>query len=301
MKALASYIMRGPLQAAMFVSATAILSLILSPVIFFSGAGLALVTLRRGVGAGLIVLLSSMAISGLFAYFVSNVPDLLFVVLGLAVILVLVWGLAVALRYTRSLSSTLLAAIAVGFACVLILYAITDPATFWENFNTQLFAPVLDKADEQSKASLVKAISETSPYMTYFYVDSGIIVCVLCLFIGRWWQALLYNPGGFQQEFHNLKFPQTFAVVTAVLGVVSFLASHVSLLAYDLFHVALVVYFLQGLAVAHAIARMKKWNTGWLVGVYILSILFSNLVAFAGYVDTWADFRGKIRRGLIKG
>lgn len=300
MKALASYIMRGPLQAAMFVSATAILSLILPFVNYLSGAAVALVTLRRGVGAGLVVLASSMVIFGVFAFFVSKVPDLPIAVVGFAVLLVLVWGLSVVLRYTRSLPNTLLSTVALGFVFVLILYAVTDPVPLWQNAITEFFAPVLDKADEQSKTALITQIAETSRYMTGFVAAAFVLNCAVCLFLGRWWQALLYNPGGFQQEFHNLKFTQVFAAVTAVIGVASYVTDRNSALAADLFSVALVVYFLQGLAVAHAIVHMKKWNIGWLVALYVLSIPLLKLIAVAGFIDTWANFRGKMRATLSK-
>lgn len=292
--------MRGPLPAAMFVSATAILSLILPFVNYLSGAALALVTLRRGVSAGLIVLVSSVVICGLFAFFVSKVPDLPVAVFGIAILLILVWTLAVVLRYTRSLPDTILAAIALGLVYVLVTYAVTDPALFWQNFITEFFAPVINNADEQTKAALTKQIADTSRYMTGLVAAVFVLNCAICLFMGRWWQAMLYNPGGFQQEFHSLKFAQAFAAITAVLGIASYVTDHTSALASDLFSVALVAYFLQGLAVAHAVVHMKKWNIGWLVALYVLSLPLLKLIAVAGFIDTWADFRGKARASLNK-
>jgi len=35
------------------------------------------------------------------------------------------------------------------------------------------------------------------------------------VFIGRWWQALLYNPGGFRQEFHLLRLAPTVSLPCA--------------------------------------------------------------------------------------
>jgi hypothetical protein len=300
MKALASYIMRGPLQAVMFVSVTAILSLIVPLVNYLSGAAMALVTLRRGTNAGLLVLVSAIAICGLFALFVSKVPDLPIAVIGVAVLLILVWGLAVVLRHTRSLSNTLLIAVALGIAFVLIVYAATDPVSLWQNAITDFFSPVLDKADEQSKAVLLKQIAESSRYMTGLFAAAIVLNCAVCLFMGRWWQALLYNPGGFQQEFHSLKFAQTFAIATAIIGFVSYVMDQTSALAADLFSVTLVVYYLQGLAVAHSIVRMKKMNIGWLVALYVLSLPLLKIIAVVGFIDTWANFRGKIRATVDK-
>ena len=300
MKALASFIMRGPLQAAMFVSITAILSLILPFVNYFSGAALALVTLRRGLNAGLLVLAGSIAVFGIFAFFISTIPDLPIAGLGFAVLLILVWGLAVILRYTRSLPNTLLVAGALGGVFVVIVYTLTDPVLLWQKEISEIFAAVLDSADEQYRAALTKQIEEISHYMTGFFAAAIVLNCAVCLFIGRWWQALLYNPGGFQQEFHSLKFSRAFAIVAVVIGIASYATDNTSTIAGDLFSVVLILFFLQGLAVVHAIVNMKKLNIGWLVALYILSIALLKLIAVVGFIDTWTNFREKVRTKLNK-
>jgi len=40
-------------------------------------------------------------------------------------------------------------------------------------------------------------------------------ICLLML--ARWWQAVLYNPGGFQQEFHQFKLQPAIAMMLMVL------------------------------------------------------------------------------------
>jgi hypothetical protein len=300
MKALASYIMRGPLQAAMFVSATAILSLILPLVNYLSGAALALVTLRRGINAGLLILASSILVFGLFVFFVLKAPGLIDV-FGFVILSILVWVLAGLLRHSRSLPNTLLVAAGFGFAFVLIIYAVTDPASLWQKGLTQFFTPMLEKADEQTKTTLTAFIAETSRYMTGFLGAAIVLNCAICLFLGRWWQALLYNPGGFQQEFHALKFTQAFAIATAVMGISSYIPlAKIGTIAADLFSVALTVYFLQTLAVAHAVVHKQKLNRGWLIPLYVLSPLLWKIIAIVGYIDTWANFRDKHRGTITK-
>src|SRR5690625_6353500 len=46
---------------------------------------------------------------------------------------------------------------------------------------------------------------------------------VLGLMLGRWWQALLYNPGGFKQEFNGLRLNTPQALVCVLAGLYSFL------------------------------------------------------------------------------
>jgi len=301
MKALASYIMRGPFQATMFVSATAILSLILPFINYFSGAALALVTLRQGLNAGLIILAGSSAIFGVFTYFFTSLAHVPLAIFGFVVLLGMVWILGAVLRHTRSLPTTLVVASGFGGLFVLILYAATDPALLWQQVTSEFFAPVLEQADEQSREVLTQQIAEASQYITGIFAAAIVLNCAVCLFLGRWWPALLYNPGGFQQEFHNLRFNNTFTIFTGVVGVISFVpAGAISTVAGELFSVLLMLFYLQALAVAHAIVHMKKLNIGWLVALYALSIVLLKLIAVIGFVDTWANFREKVRAGMGK-
>jgi len=302
MKALASYIMRGPFQATMVVSATAILSLILPFMNYFSGAALVLVTLRQGLNAGLIILVSSSAIFGVFTYFFTSLAQVPLAVFGFVVLLGMVWGLGAVLRYSRSLPNTLVVAGGFGILFVLIIYAVTDPVLMWQQATLEFFAPVLEQADEQSRTVLNQQIAEASQYITGIFAAAIVLNCAVCLFLGRWWQALMYNPGGFQQEFHNLRFGNAFAIFTGIVGIVSFVpAGHISALANELFSVVLILYYLQALAVAHAIVKMKKMSTAWLVALYALSIVLLKLIAVIGFVDTWTNFREKVRASISRG
>jgi hypothetical protein len=301
MKAIASYIMRGPFQATTVVSVTAILSLIVPFLNYFSGAALALVTLRQGLNAGLIILVGSSAIFSAFTYFFTSLGQVPMAVFGFVALLGMVWVLAAILRYTLSLAKTLQVAGGIGFIFVLIIYAATDPAAMWQQATTQFFAPVLEQADEQSRTVLEEQIAEASQYITGLFAAGVILNCAVCLFLGRWWQALLYNPGGFQQEFHGLRLNHTFAIFTAVVGAISFLpAGIVGAIAGEIFSVALILFFLQALAVAHAIVHMKKMSVGWLVGLYMLSPILLKLIGLVGFIDTWLNFRDKVRGSISK-
>ena len=301
MKALASYIMRGPFQATMVVSATAILSLILPFINYLSGAALALVTLRQGLNAGLVILVSSSAIFGIFTYFFTSLAHVPMAVFGFIGVLGMVWVLGAVLRYTLSLPKTLMVAGGFGAVFVLVIYAVTDPVLMWQQATSTFFAPVLEQADEQSRTVLSQQIALASKSLTGIFAGFIVLNCVACLFLGRWWQALLYNPGGFQQEFHNLRLGNTFAIVTGVIGVISFLPiGYVSAIAGELLSVLLMLYLLQALAVAHAVVHVKKLHISWLVGIYILSPFLLRLIAIVGFIDTWANFRDKVRASIGK-
>jgi hypothetical protein len=268
---------------------------------YFSGAALALVTLRQGLNAGLIILLGSSAIFGVFTYFFTSLAHVPLAMFGYIVLLGMVWVLGLVLRYTRSLPKTLIAAGGFGFLFVVIVYAATDPVMMWQRATLEFFAPVLEQADEQSKALLTQQIAEASRFITGIFAAAIVLNCAVCLFLGRWWQALLYNPGGFRQEFYNLRFSNAFAVFTGVIGIISFVpAGYISAIASELFSVVLMLFYLQALAVAHAVVQMKKMNIGWLVALYALSIVLLKVIAVVGFIDTWANFRDKVRASVDK-
>jgi hypothetical protein len=275
--------------------------LILPFINYFSGAALALVTLRQGLNAGLIILVSSSAIFGVFTYFFTSLAQVPMAVFGFVVLLGMVWVLGAVLRHTRSLPKTLMVAGGFGILFVLVIYAVTDPVLMWQQATSEFFAPVLEQADEQSRTVLSEQIAEASQYITGIFAAAIVLNCAVCLFLGRWWQALLYNPGGFQQEFYSLRLGNAFAIFTGVIGLISFMpVGYISAIAGELFSVVLILYYLQAVAVAHSVVHMKKMNIGWLVALYALSIVLLKLIAVVGFVDTWANFREKVRARLGK-
>jgi uncharacterized protein YybS (DUF2232 family) len=115
--------------------------------------------------------------------------------------------------------------------------------------------------------------------------------------LGRWWQAVLYNPGGFGDEFRRIRLGKALSLIALVLVGVSSMVEG-QLLYQDLMVVALVPFTVQGLAVIHAVIKRRKVHVGWLAGVYILLLIATGqmvlLLSFAGAVDNWIDFRGLV-------
>jgi len=116
-------------------------------------------------------------------------------------------------------------------------------------------------------------------------------IVLLCLLLGRWWQAVLYNPGGFREEFHSLRLTRWFAglVLALVVGSMVTPPGIVS----DLASVMGAVFLLQTLAVMHAIAAMRGWHVGWLIGAYLILPLMLRPAALLGLADSFVDFRAR--------
>ena len=119
------------------------------------------------------------------------------------------------------------------------------------------------------------------------------------LLLARWWQALLYNPGGFREEFHALRMGRRSSLVALVLfGAGLFGGGMLEALATNLALVAVMLFLFQGLATAHGLAGKLKLATGWLVALYAVLILAPPqmvvVLSALGFADAWVDFRGRV-------
>ena len=306
MRALANYIMRGPMQALLVTAAFALISLIpiLGVLSVLSGAAVALVTLRHGARQGIQVLLGAALISSIFMYFAMGT-----MALGLIFVLFLwlpLWGLALLLRRTVSWSITLDVAVALGVLAVVVVYIATgDPVQWWQ----KMLRVVFDAMAAQNAGIEIDLLREQLPkvaeWMTGMLAGAFVLGLIASMMLARWWQSLLYNPGGFRQEFYGLR--QSRVATMAVLAIVllSMLKfGVVSKLAGDLMVIAVVVYSVTGLALVHALVAATGKHRGWLVALYV-ALTFVPPHAMAalaglGFADSWMDFRSRLKNRTPK-
>src|SRR5690606_38156110 len=104
------------------------------------------------------------------------------------------------------------------------------------------------------------------------------------------------NPGGFRQEFHQLRLPPLASIGLLVVVVMAPQWPSLALLS----PVASVPLLLAGLALVHGVVGAKNLGRGWLIGMYVLSVLFVRfaypLIMFLAFVDSLFDFRSRLRR-----
>ncbi len=303
MKVLVAYVMRGHLQAMLVASGLLLLALVLMPLSwplsFFSGAVVGLITLVKGSREGLLILLGG----GLFVFLLGLLaPGNPVAVTGFAMLVWLpVWLLAMVLRQSMSLSLALLLGGLLGMAVVSGFFLLTgDPAAWWYQHFTTDVLPMLEKAGMvfDDRARLEADLEQASRLMTGSLTAILLLSAVLGLFIARRWQAGLYNPGGFQEAFHQLRFGVSAALVALALLAASFLSSGVwSELLVNMLAPVIVVFLFQGLAIGHALVKAWSLKQVWLVALYVLllsGLPFSPLLlALLGIVDNWLDLRSK--------
>lgn len=275
----------------------AALSLLIPPASILSTSVVALVTLRKGTVPGALILGLATAISGGIALLALGGVNL---AIGFLILMWLpVWLLAVLLRSSRSLALAIVGAMVLGFVMLGGQFMQSaDPVAEW----TALLGPFVESlADAQlvegsQQATLVALMASWMPGI----VAAGFFLqLTVSLLLARWWQALLYNPGGFRTEFHQLRLPRmlSIALLLAVLPMLMQSGTEVTVAEYALI-LLVVAWFIQGLALAHGIVGKLGSSSGWLIGIYLL-LLFALphtviVLAMVGIADAWFDFRARL-------
>jgi hypothetical protein len=122
---------------------------------------------------------------------------------------------------------------------------------------------------------------------------------LLSLLLGRWWQAQLYNPGGFGQEFRELRMGQALAVATVAVFVGAPLARLP--LIVNLALGLSIVLGMFGLAVLHSAVQRSRAGRGWLIALYVgmafLMYPVLTVLALLGATDQWLDLRRRFGGG----
>jgi len=292
MKALASYVMRGRRQAGLLAVAFAVLAMILPPLSNVSGAIVALVTLRRGWQEGLLVSGIAVVVVAGLAYIVLGNPLLALVYFG--AVWLPAWGLAWVLRATVSLRAALSVATAVALVGVVWVYSVLDdPTAWWKATLVSVFDQAIEQAKTAEITGLQDMLENAAPFMTGVVFTAFLLSLGLSLFLARWWQSVLYNPGGFAVEFRALRLPKGVTLAGAGLFVVALFSG--GGLAADMAVVLLGFFGVIGLALVHDWVFQSKLNVAWLIVLYlILGFAAPHLMAvlaLAAIVDAWIDIR----------
>lgn len=293
---MAAYLIRGRLQAALVAAVAAIVALLFAPFGLLSAAVIALITLRKGAGEGALLTGITAFGTGGLAWLVVGTP--MPVVGFLALFWLPTLGLALVLRSSVSLALTLEAGLGLAVAAVVLLYAwLGEPAALWREVLDLTLRPLLLEADlGLESARLSELLAEVSQLMTAALAITVFYTLITGLFVGRWWQALLFNPGGFRAEFEALRLSRVLLMI-GVAAAVGALALPPGV-AHDLALLVVSLFCLQGLAMLHSLVTMKRLGRGWLVAVYaalaILPVQLAFAIAVIGLADGFLDVRKRL-------
>ena len=281
MRALAEFIMRGRAQAC----AVAFLGN-LFPLI--SPATVGLVSLRKGSQEGVLVLLWA-ALPLIASYFFDQGTSLLTFISGLSLLMTLIT--ANVLRVTGSwqwtILTSMLTAMMVMFAIALLLS--TDVDLLVDRLST-MFAEIA-----QQQSAQVEPFIASRPLVLGLGALMLAVSTILCLFVSRWWPAMLYNPGGFGEEFRQLRLD----VRAAGLSIMAFVVALYLPTEYRFWAELMVLpLLLSGLSLMHYGVNVAALGKAWLVFMYVGLVVsgpvIGGLLVGLGLADSLLNLRLKL-------
>lgn len=282
MHELVKYVMRGPKQAILLAS----ISVMLPMMFWFGAATIALITLRQGLSQGLVVFIWTI-IPALGWWFGLQDP-------GALIVLVSAFAMAAVLRYTVSWQSTLVTGGVISLlAGLLAPYIMPEMIDLLMEMGEVMIQELAKTAPEEYDTVLDSAFRTL---MIASFAASFYGMAVGSVFLARSWQARLFNPGGWQEEFHQMRLNPRF-----VLGifVAVFFASIINIEPVLVLMIATVPLIVCGLALVHGVIGKRKLGGQWIFGLYAsVFILFPTvliLLVVLALLDSLVNFRSRIQ------
>ena len=281
MRGLAEFIMRGRWQA-LGIAVLGSGSLLFG---WISAAAIALVTLREGTASGGWLVLWALLPAVVLTAMTGDT--------GSVMLLLGAYGLAVVLRETVNLSLAVMASVPLallsGLALTLLNGAFLEELV--ATFNQALAQLEQDLSQEGSQQLAFNALSV--PQVAALLATGNAVIALMSLMLGRYWQAALYNPGGFGDEFRALSLPR---------GAVLIMAGAATALWWMgpewrvWSAVAVLPLTVVGFALAHAYAAQTGKGVTWLTLIYVVWIVLDPakwVWVVCVVVDAFVNFRAK--------
>ena len=278
MRTLAEFIMRGRAQACL-VALLGVLVPLIGP------AAVGLVTLRKGSVEGALVALWA-SLPFVVSYFAGQSSPFVAVMSILALANTLI--VANVLRGTASWSLALVSDVCVAVGLVVVAGVVfrTDLGVMMSDL-TELFVSVSEQLEKDYVMPDTSSVLAWVAWMTAFSALLGVVVA-------RWWQALLFNPGGFQQEFQGIRLESKVGLGCLLLVILGFTLLSEFQFWLQLASIPLIVC---GLSLLHYTAKVKKAGGYWLVLMYLglfLGPVMSGLLVALGAIDSVLNLRARL-------
>jgi len=280
-RGLAEFIMRGRWQA-LGIAVLGSGSLLFG---WISAAAIALVTLRRGTASGGWLVLWALLPAVVLTAMTGDT--------GSVMLLLGAYGLAVVLRETVNLSLAVMASVPLallsGLALTLLNGAFLEELV--ATFNQALAQLEQDLSQEGSQQLAFNALSV--PQVAALLATGNAVIALMSLMLGRYWQAALYNPGGFGDEFRALSLPREAVLIMAATATALWWMGPEWRVWSAVTVLPLTVV---GFALAHAYAAQTGKGVTWLTLIYVVWIVLDPAKwVWVGcvVVDAFVNFRAK--------
>ena len=282
MRALAEFVMRGRTQAI----GVAIVAILMPFFVWVSAAVIGLVALRRS-GQDTVIVLGWSVLAAVAVMLWQGDPGPVVALIGTAIA-------AAVLRWTRSWPFALVAIVVSGLVSAAALNAFDSG---FVNELVDMLNQFLGRLSAEMPADQAALLGKMSATQVCGLLGlRSACLMLIALLLARWWQAMLYNPGGFRDEFHRLRLP-----VSVVIGLIVAGAAITQIgRDYQVWAALFALPFLAaGFALVHGIVGLRRWGRGPLVALYLAWLVAWELVTIAllllALLDCWWDFRGRLR------
>ena len=284
--------MQGPFHALAVAGLLGIVSQFVLPLALLSNSIIALYVLSRRNAEWLVVAIGTLVLVIGSSFFVEARPGISFPLT--LILMVPVVLCAKILEFAESQSLSILVAVVCAVVLALTIQLVSGDAVQW-------WADWLKVAVTGVKNATYEGFveSETLNLMNGLVAMMLAFAAVLTVFIGRWLQAILYNPGGFGKEFTRIRF--SFPVL-AGMGVILLVTAVINEnLFKDFILIFTVPFFFQGMSVLHYTVNAMGRSQAYLWPPYLLLIFFPQYVivgmASVGLVDVFLNFRNPVKKG----
>jgi len=279
LKALAEFILRGRVQAL-------IVALVGSFFPLVSSATVGLVALCKGSKEGFLLFLWA----SLPLVVMQQVGSENMVLTAVSVASLGIMVIAASLHSVyASWQWTLIATVVVAIICA-ALFGFLMAADVTELL---VIAKQIFEAMQSADTPVASAISE--PLVLGLVAVILAVGCVMSLLLARWWQSAVYNPGGFQKEFHGFTISSKIAVILLALFLIGRLIPEGYQLWADL---ALLPFLLAGIAMIHSTIKLYGLGGQWVAILYVGLIFMGKPVTLVlvglGLADSLIDLRSRL-------
>ena len=122
------------------------------------------------------------------------------------------------------------------------------------------------------------------------------LAMIALLSLARWCQSSLYNPSGFRNEFHSLRFPAQISLVVVLMVFVCLIFKDRLGVWIPLLGAPLLI---AGLGFVHWIFAKTETSVYWVVGFYAMLLVFFQIfypmLTSLAILDSFLNLRGRYK------
>lgn len=280
---------------------------------WIAGILMAFITLRLGVMPGVRALIAGLLPIFILNFIVSPYFYEATVNFGVGIVNLLLhlpalFIMAVVLYSRTSLQASLVSG-AVYYGLLVIFLQLTHllptPELLMDTIGTHLEqAMVASSTDENANPEMIQESKEMVhdfiTFMSYGWIALLYLGDSILLFIARSWQARLFNPRGFHQEFTHLRYNLPVLIVALAIALTLPYNEHMFFWIAVCGGIASMLLLFPGIGLIHWYVEFKKKSVFWLILFYVLfllNMLLPIIIAISlTIVNTFVDVRQRIQK-----